>query len=278
MPWQFSEDVEPYAERVLPLLSRTPERYSVALTVIDALRAGHRFSDRPMLFGWLEEDGEVRGAISHNPPYDVLLSVVPDPAQLAAALREADVAVPGVNGDVPTVERFAAAWTAGTDLETTTWMQMKLFALAELHPPDPPPPGSARPATDDDYAVATAWFDAFSEELGLPERMQESAVRQSIASETLWLWEDGAAQPAALALRTPAAVGVARIICVYTPPEQRGRRYGGAVTAACTADALARDAERVVLFTDLDNPAPNKVYQRIGFRPLGDHRVVHFTS
>ena len=90
----------------------------------------------------------------------------------------------------------------------------------------------------------------------------------------LWLWDDERPRRSRSRGRTPAAAGVARISCVYTPPEQRGRRYGGAITAACSADALAREAERVVLFTDLDNPAPNKVYQRIGFRPVSDHRVV----
>ena len=178
MPWKFSHDVEPYAEAVLPLLRQNPAARTVGLTVIDALRAGHRFSDQPMLFGWLEEDGEVRGAISHNPPYDLLLSVVPDPAELAAALREAGAEVPGVNGEVETVERFSAAWTDGTALEAKTWLQMRLFALGELAPPDPPPPGARRAAAADDFDLAMRWFDAFSDELGLPERMQESCVRQ----------------------------------------------------------------------------------------------------
>ena len=278
MPWRFTRDVEPYAERVLPLLSTDPEHHSVGLTVIDTLRAGHRFSDQPMLFGWLEEDGEVRGAISHNPPFDVLLLVVPDAAELATALRAEGIEVPGVNGDVETVDRFCAAWTAGTALEAKTWIQMRQFALGDLVPPDPPPPGRARPAATDDFELAMRWFDAFGEELGLPERMPESRTRQQIQDGMLWLWDDDADTPVALALRTAAAEGVARIICVYTPPEHRGRRYGGAVTAACSADALAREAERVVLFTDLDNPAPNAVYQRIGYRPLSDHRVVHFQS
>lgn len=276
MPWQFSHDVDEYADRVLPLLSQDPARYTVGLTVIDALRSGHRFNDQPLLFGWLEEDGEVRGALSHNPPYDVLLLVVPDAAELAGALRAAGIDVPGVNGDVETVERFCAAWTEGTGQRARTWMQMRQFALGELVPPDPPPPGRARPATPADVELATAWFDAFSEELGLPERMQEAWTRASIDNEMLWLWED--AEPVALAMRTPAAGGVARVTCVYTPPEHRGRRYGGAVTAAASADALAREAERVVLFTDADNPAPNAVYQRIGYRPLSDHRVVRFVS
>ena len=278
MPWRFSDDVEPYADAVLPLLSRTPERCTVGLTVIDTLRKGIRFSDQPLLFGWLEEDGEARGAISHDPPFDVLLSVVPDAAELAEALRGAGVDVPGVNGDIATVEQFVAVWTAGAGVEARTWLEMRLFALGELEPPDPPPPGVPRPATEDDLRLAMAWFDAFTEELELPDRMPEAPVRAAIGDRLLWLWEAEDGTPVALALRTPPAVGVARITCVYTPPEQRGRRYGGAITAACCADALEHGSERVVLFTDADNPAPNAVYQRIGFRPVADYRVVRFLN
>jgi predicted GNAT family acetyltransferase len=276
VPWRFTDDVEPYAERVLPLLGTSPADYTVALTVIDTLRAGHTFSDQPMLFGWLEDDGEVQGAISHNPPYDLLLSVVPDADGLAAALREHGAAVAGVNGDIPTVERFAAAWTAGTALRATTALQMRLFALGTLVPPDPPPPGRARAAGAADLATSMAWFAAFTEELELPATEKEARARHQIEEGRLWLWEDVDGAPVALAGRNAAAGGVARIGSVYTPPEHRGHGYAGAVTAACSADALARDAERVVLFTDLDNPAPNAVYQRIGFRPLSDHRVVRF--
>jgi RimJ/RimL family protein N-acetyltransferase len=277
VPWRFSDDVEPYAERVLPLLSKDPAAHSVALSIIATLRAGHRYGDAPMLFGWLEDDGAARGAISRTPPFDLLLSVVPDAGELAMALREHGVEVPGVNGELGTVERFAAAWTAGTELQATTWLQLRQFALGALEPPDPPPPGGPRAAMAGDFELATTWFGAFTEELGLPERGQpESRTRQQIADRMLWLWEDEAGTPVALTLRTAAAAGVARIICVYTPPELRGRGYAGAITAACCADALEREAERVVLFTDLDNPGPNKVYRRIGFRPLADHRVVRF--
>lgn len=276
MPWKFSDDVEAYAERAVPLLSRDPAAYTIGLSIIETLRTGFRFGDAPMYFGWLEEDGEVRGAISRTPPYDLLLSVVPDAEALVRDLREHGAKVPGVNGAVEIVEPFATAWTDGTELQASTWLQLRLFALGELEPPDPAPPGRPRLAAEDDFDLAMRWFDAFSEELNLPERMQEARVHALIADRMLWLWEDEAGTPAALALRTPAAAGVARINCVYTPPDQRGRRFGGAVTAASAADALARDAERVVLFTDVDAPGPNKVYQRIGFRPVADHRVVHF--
>jgi RimJ/RimL family protein N-acetyltransferase len=275
VPWRFSEDVEPYAERVLPLLSADPAAHTVALTVIDTVRGGHTWSDAPMLWGWLEEDGEVRGAISRNPPYDCLLAVVPDAEELAAALLAAGVQLPGVNGDIGTVERFAAAWTAATGQRAATHLEMRLFALGALEPPDPPPPGGARAATLADLGLVMDWFAAFAEELELPAAEAEPRARKQVEDGRLWLWEDGGA-PVALAGRNAAAAGVARIGSVYTPPEHRGRRYGGAVTAACAADALARGVERVVLFTDLGNPAPNKVYQRIGFRPVSDFRVTRF--
>ena len=275
MPWRFTDDVEPYAARVAPLLSRDPAGHTIGLSVIDALSRGRRFGEGPSFFGWLEEDGEVRGAVSRTPPFDLLLAVVPDAGELVAALRAHGAEVPGVQGVVETVEAFSTAWREGTDLDASPWLQLRLFVLGELEPPAPPPPGRARPATEDDLALAMGWFDAFSDELRLPDRMPEEHVHAYIADTMLWLWEDG--EVVGLALRTPAAAGVARIICVYTPPELRGRRYAGALTAATCADALAREAERVVLFTDLTNPAPNKVYQRIGFRPVADHRVVHFS-
>jgi predicted GNAT family acetyltransferase len=276
VPWQFSDDVEPYAQRAVPLLRRDPAAHTIGLSVIDSLRAGQGYGEEPPYFGWLEEDGEVRGVVSRTPPYDLLLAVVPDAGELVAALRESGREVPGVNGEVEIVEAFSAAWRAGTDLEASTFLQLRLFTLGVLVPPDPPPPGRARLATDDDVPLAMRWFDAFTEELELPDRMRVERVRRSIADGLLWVWEDMAGAPAALALRTPASAGVARIICVYTPPEQRGLGFGGAVTAAASADALACDAERMVLFTDASNPAPNKVYQRIGYRPIADHRVVHF--
>lgn len=62
----------------------------------------------------------------------------------------------------------------------------------------------------------------------------------------------------------------------FTPPEHRRRGYGTAITAACTADALDRGAQQVVLFTDLSNPTSNAIYQRIGYRPIGARRVVAF--
>ena len=117
---------------------------------------------------------------------------------------------------------------------------------------------------------------AFQVEVGMPAADAEASARERLADDRLWLWEDPAGTPVALAARTLTIGGVARIGPVYTPPEHRRRGYGAAVTAACTADGLARGAERMVLFTDLANPTSNSIYQRIGYRPVSDRRTIHF--
>jgi predicted GNAT family acetyltransferase len=279
VPWTLTGDFEAYAERTEALLTSSPAEHTVSLTVIETVRAGRRWSDEPMLFGWYEAAGEVRGAVLRTPPFEWLLAVVPQEAtaDLVAALRSANADVPGVNGAAGGVDRFAAAWTAATGQRATTTLALDLYELGTLRHPDPPPAGRARPAEEADLDVAIRFYSGFQDETPTPSTDVLPLVRERMDDRRLWLWEDGAGVVASLAARTAAVAGVARITPVYTPPEHRRHGYATAVTAACTADALARDAERVVLYTDVADPSANAMYQRIGFRPIGGRRVVQFT-
>jgi predicted GNAT family acetyltransferase len=279
VPWLLTDDVEAFADRAWPLLAARPVEQTVALTVIQALRAGHHWSDVPPVLAWYE-DGGVRGAVSMTPPFELLLAAVPEEAvaELARTLREHQVALPGVNGQVATVERFVDAWLDETDLRAWTAFEQRLYALGELRAPDPPPPGRARLGHEGDIELAAAWLAAFQAEAGVPSSDVARAARAAIAEERLWLWEDEGGAVVSLAARTAPAVGVGRVAPVYTPPEQRRRGYGAAITAAVTADALDRGADHVVLFTDLANPTSNAIYQRIGFAPVSDRRVVRFAD
>ncbi len=283
MPWAFSDRVDDFAEHASGLLNERPVENTIALTMIEALRAGRRWSSEPMLFGWYDEGpGQARpsGAISMTPPYELLLSVVPDGSvdDLVAALRGRGVRLPGVNGDDVPADRFAAAWTAGTALHAEMRMHTRLYALRALRAVTPAPPGRPRRAVEADDERAMAWFAAFQTEAGAQEVDAGSVVRYRIANGLMWVWELDDGEVVSLAGRNAAAAGVSRVGPVYTPPEHRRRGYGAAVTAACTADALAQDADHVVLFTDLANPTSNSIYQRIGYRAVCDRTLIHFTG
>jgi predicted GNAT family acetyltransferase len=278
VPWQLSRDLEAFADRTWDLLARGPVEHTVALTIVQQLRRGQRWSDAAPVFGWFEDGDGVRGAVCMTPPFEMVLAEVPADTsdELVTAVRDERVALPGVNGDVAIVERFVAAWLAGAGLRARIAFEQRLYALGTLEAPDPPPPGRARVAGAADVALAAGWLREFQAEAGVPPTDVDSAARAGIGDGRIWLWEAQDGTPVSLAGRTASAIGVARVAPVYTPPHARRRGYGAAITAACTADALQRDAEHVVLFTDLANPTSNSIYQRIGFRPVADRRVVRF--
>lgn len=279
MGWRFTDAVDEYADRVRDVLAAEPERHTVALTVMEAVRGGQRWSDAPMHFGWWEEAGVVHGAVSLTPPFPLLLTLVPPGSVdgLVAALRERGAPVSGVNGERDLAEEVARRWCAANGLRAATAMEQRLYRLDRLVPPDPPPPGAARRASAADLDLVVGWFGDFHAEAEPSAGPSDLAglVRGRVEAGLVWLWEDGGA-PVAMAGRNPTAAGVARVGPVYTPPARRRRGYGAAVTAACTGDALDRGAAGVVLFTDLANPTSNAIYQAIGYRPVRDRVVLRF--
>lgn len=281
MPWSFSDDPHRYAEHVLDLLSARPDVNTVPLTVLETLRAGQRFSEVEPLFGWYDDGGMVTGAISMTPPYGVLLAELPPGSEdeLVAGLRARAVEVPDAMGTVDAAGRFAASWTAGTELATELAMRQRAYTLEALRPPTPPPAGQARVAAAADLDVVMDWVARFHAEAEASSAApQPEMYQRRIELGLLWLWLDEQANPVSMACRNVTVAGVSRIGPVYTPPSCRRHGYGAAVTAACTQDALDRGARQVVLFTDVANPTSNSIYQQLGYRPLDDRLIIRFVS
>nr|MDQ3825802.1 GNAT family N-acetyltransferase [Actinomycetota bacterium] len=277
MAWEFTDDVAVYAERVWDLLAARPAVNTVALTVIEHVRAGRRWSPEPMLFGWYDTGTRVAGAVSLTPPYELLLAEVPTDAvvSLARAVRELGVELPGVHAEVVLAESFAAAWTQATGVSASIAMRQRLYQLQSVRPA-PSPPGQARQGRKVNLDVAVDWYRRFQAEIGGHQLEVTPQVLYRIERQLLWLWELDS-EPVALAARNPTTAGVARLGPVYTPPKHRRHGYGQAVTTACTSDALSRGASHAVLFTDLANPTSNSIYQRIGYTPVSDYQVIRFT-
>lgn len=281
MAWQLTEDLETFLTAAGGFLRARAAANTVILTAAELIRAkgAAAYGDASPLFGWRAgPGGTVAAAFLHTPPFSVVLTDMPDTAaaELAADLTSRGHQTPGVNAMPRPGAAFAAAWQERTGQPARTGMRMRLYALGTLLPPDPPPPGAARTADAADRDLMVAWLDAFKDE-AQPAGPNESerVVNDRIGWGGLVLWEHEG-RPVSLAGRNPAAAGQARVGPVYTPPELRGRGFGGAATAAISQAALDDGAEGVVLFTDLANPTSNTLYQRLGYRPVSDWTVLRF--
>lgn len=267
--------VESFARHARPLYDRDPVRHTVALSVLDGLdtlptTAVTGIADGAVVAALLRTEG--RAALVSGVPPRHATAIVDD---LAADL---DDDPPGVAGPVPEAEAFAAAWSARTGATTRVGMRMRMFALEELTAPSGVA-GRARRGGADDLPMIASLLTRFAAELGHPMPGATNAEDEAAAAHRLGygrlLWEVEGTPVALASARRPVA-GMARIGPVYTDPAHRGHGYGAAVTAAAARWALAAGARHVVLFTDADNAATNRLYPRVGFRFRSDAVEVVF--
>jgi GNAT superfamily N-acetyltransferase len=281
MTWTLTEDLDSYLAAAGDFLGSEPVVNTVQLSVLAILRArgGSAYGGSPPLFGWWRSPGgQVGGAFLVTPPFPVLLTRVPEPAAkaLAEAFATRQAPLAGINAEPGPAAAFAAAWAELTGADSRVHRRSRLFRLTGLVPPSPWPPGSARVAVPADRDWLESWFGAFHREVGELSHVPGD-VEDRLSYGGLTLWEAGGA-PVALGGVTRTVAGVARVGPVYTPPDQRNRGYGAAVTAAVSQAALDGGADQLVLFTDLANPTSNALYPRLGYRPVRDSVVLSFAS
>jgi RimJ/RimL family protein N-acetyltransferase len=130
-----------------------------------------------------------------------------------------------------------------------------------------------------DVDLVTAWRVAFSlEALGEQESPRlwagcRSSIERSLDRGWTWLLEDEG-EPVACSSFNTAIDEAVQIGGVWTPPELRRQGYGRAVVAASLLDARAEGATTSILFTGVRNMAAQKAYTALGYRHIGDYRLV----
>ncbi|WP_274565153.1 GNAT family N-acetyltransferase [Streptomyces spiramyceticus] len=271
MTWTFTDDLDEYLATAGAAVAARPAENTLLLTIAETLRrrGSDAYGEGAPRFGWWRgADGGVDGALVWTPPHAVMVGAVP--AEAVAPLAEACgiFGSPAVSAERETAEALAAEWRRA-GVAATTVVEQRLYRLAELTPPVPAPPGRARVATAADRELLVDWVNAFRRDTGQPAPGAGRAVDDRVSYGGLTLWEHEGTPVSMAGVSRPAA-GTVRVAPVYTPPEQRGRGYAAAVTAAVSGAALEAGAEEVLLFTDLANPTSNGVYQRIGYRPVAD--------
>ncbi|GLY96263.1 GNAT family N-acetyltransferase [Actinoplanes sp. NBRC 103695] len=277
MSWHISGSVQDFIDQAGPFLRSMPVENTVPITLAESLksRGPHIYGPEDPIFGWwTEPGGAVTGAFLQTPPHPLMLTRTPHES-VPALVDALEKPLPGVNALTDDADRFAARWSERTGATLAAGRRSRLFRLDRLTPATPPP-GSARVAGRADRDLLVDWIEAFHSEIGEGARQDSvTVVDDKLAHGGLTLWEvDGT--PVGLAGATRPEAGMVRVVAVYTPVEHRKNGYGGAVTTTVTQAALDAGATDVVLFTDLANATSNALYQRLGYRPVEDRKVVQF--
>jgi len=282
MAWTLTGSLDDYVATASEFLRSRPVHNTIQVTALESLgaRGASAFGDVAPLFGWWRSAAaEVTAALLHTPPYPLLLTGLPEGSAdpLAEALAARGRQLPGVNAQQGDAAAFAAAWSRLTGASWTEFRRARLFRLEQLRAPEPLPRGAARVAAAADRDLLRSWIDAVTKELADLGGPGRGFVDDRLGYGGLTLWEADGVAVSLAGVNRPTA-GVVRVGPVYTPPDHRGRGYGGAVTAAVSQAALDAGASHVVLFTDLANPVSNALYRRLGYQPVEDRVVLRFES
>jgi GNAT superfamily N-acetyltransferase len=252
MSWTLTRSLDEFLDAAGAFLRAEPVHNTVPLTICETLR---RLGP---------------AAVGDSPDASA--------ASLTRQLAASGMELAGANLAAADEAAFAAAWRQTTGGRAVARHRSRLFRLGSLLPPDPLPAGAARFATCYDAELLASWHAAFHDEIGEAAAGNPArTVENRLSHRGLMLWESGG-RPVAMASITTEVAGAVRVNAVYTPPEHRGRGYGGAVTAAVSQSALDRGAGAVVLFTDLANPTSNALYPRLGYRPVADRVLLALGS
>ena len=176
---------------------------------------------------------------------------------------------PGVFGPGEAPAAVAAAWAEEAGRRCSLASRQRVYELREVLVPVLEQ-GGLRPATKEDVELVTGWHYGFHCEIfGRTERdLARRAAEARVQAGDIFLWEDERAVSMAMKNR-PTRHGIS-VSLVYTPPELRGRGYATACVGELSRLLLEAGWEFCTLFADLANPTSNRIYERIGYRPVCD--------
>ncbi|MCY3713458.1 MAG: GNAT family N-acetyltransferase [Gemmatimonadetes bacterium] len=239
-------------------------------------RDPYYFGDDPPLLLSILDSGDPVGVAVRSPPHRIVLSIYDteiDGAvdRLVQHLQNRKVRVPGVVGPETEARCFCSQWIR-TSPGCSAIPRKRLRAFESRSVIDVPlAPGSLRLAETADQRLMARWIAAFSREATGEEPDPEKADRNAmkyIAERNLYIWEDDG--PVSIARQSRAMKNGTNVTMVYTPDALRNRGYATSCVYALTRKLLADRYSFCSLFTDLSNPASNRIYQKIGYVPLGD--------
>lgn len=270
---------EAFADAAFAYLERDEAAHNIFFGVTGDIVEYPRRYPGDNYFATVEEGAEIQMALMQTPPHNLILSrSVSDEAIRRAALEVADSGreLPGILSSPTEAEVFIEAYRQACGVNMGVASRQRIYQARRVEPPNGVA-GAFRRAEHGDLDVLVDWVVSFEREAmgndgGELRGQIANKVGDMVRAEAVGVWMvDGAAVSMAAAIG-PTPNGI-RVAYVYTPPARRRNGYASACVAELSLAEFEEGRDFCFLFTDLDNPTSNHIYQAIGYEPVCDMNV-----
>ena len=272
------DNVNEFYSHVSAFLTAREAEHNLVLGIIRGVQIGE-YHEHPPYLACVENDNRVVAVIVRTPPHNVLLSLIDDPHNsiplIVEDVRHEYASLVGVSGAKLDARIFAEAWEAATGQPFQLSEKLRIYKLTEVIFPQNVV-GQMRWARESDFDMLVDWYIGFITDAGLtlttPDR-SKMIIRRFLDADPkerrLAIWQvDGV--PVSMSGYMGSTPNGMRVGAVYTPPEYRKKGYASACVAHLSQNILNMGKTFCFLFTDLDNPTSNRIYQDIGYKPISD--------
>ncbi len=265
-PQEFGDDVLPW---LLPEEARNHLMISLILGLVEK-GWQNQYAAPPVMAAVRDDRGQIEAVTLRTPPHNALISSGSIPAirELSRWYAQRNEQLPGVLGPSEDSRLFAASWANKTSSGYQVRTELIAHQLTKVLAPRGVP-GRMRYAELSDRGTLVDWAAGFQRETGITHKPPPEVIMESyIHDRSTCVWDvDGEITSMVIIIRgTPSGM---RIGGVYTPKDQRGRRYASALVAAASRHILDQGKSHCFLYTDAANPTSNYIYRMIGYEPVG---------
>lgn len=187
-------------------------------------------------------------------------------------LEEQKIDYPGVIGPVAICDAFKSAYENKTNEKLVQGMSQRIFMIKEVKSRSDIQ-GELVLASKEHYTFLVDWLYNFAI-IAHEKPTIESTIKSLdnlIEKKALYVLSVGEKIVSMAAGIRPFLSGIS-VGCVYTPDQYRNKGYATKCVELLT-EKLLMTHEYCTLYTDLSNPTSNSIYQKIGYRPVGDSVV-----
>lgn len=228
-----------------------------------------------------DAESEVLFAAVMTPPHNMILAgndaFDEGMPLLMEFLEKEGMDLPGIIGPVPISEAFVDHWQKTTVQVGNLEMHQRVYELRNVRLPKLPE-GRFRQAHLDEAPLAAEWIRAFeSEALGEDKGSYLERADRVVSRGDMFFWE-APGGVVSMAMKSRPLKSSVTVSGVYTPPAHRRQGYATALVARLSQHLLDMGYEFINLFTDLDNPTSNAIYQKIGYHPVIDFKMYKFSK